>query len=48
MLRMEPCRADPCPIYDPGIAFRAALEVNAGAFARWRVRRGDVVRLARR
>jgi hypothetical protein len=48
MLRMEPCEADPCPLYNPGLAFRSALEVNAGAFARWRVRRGDVVRLARR
>jgi uncharacterized protein len=48
MLRMKPCEADPCPLYDPGLAFRSALEVNAGAFARWRVRRGDVVRLTRR
>jgi uncharacterized membrane protein (UPF0127 family) len=48
MLRMEPCRADPCPLYDPGIAYRSALEVRAGSFARWRVKRGDIVRLVRR
>jgi uncharacterized membrane protein (UPF0127 family) len=48
MHRMEPCRADPCPLYDPGFRFRAALEVNAGSFTRWRVRPGDVVRLVRR
>jgi uncharacterized membrane protein (UPF0127 family) len=48
MLRMEPCHADPCPLYDPGIAYRSALEVNAGSFARWRVRRGDTIRLVRR
>jgi uncharacterized protein len=47
-LRMEPCRGDPCPLYDPGIRFRAALEVNAGFFARRRVHPGDVVRLVRR
>jgi uncharacterized membrane protein (UPF0127 family) len=46
-LRMEPCAADPCRLYDPGVAFRSALEVNAGSFARWRVRRGDVVRVVR-
>ena len=38
---MQPCRRDPCRIYDPGVAYRSALEVNAGAFRRWRVRTGD-------
>jgi uncharacterized protein len=47
-LRMEPCHADPCRLYNAGFAFRSALEVNAGSFARWRVRRGDVVRLVGR
>jgi uncharacterized protein len=32
ILRMEPCRADPCPVYDPGIAYRYALEVPNGWF----------------
>ena len=48
IMRMEPCRADPCRFYDPGLAYRSALEVNAGSFGRWRVRRGDVVQLIRR
>ena len=48
IMRMEPCRADPCRVYDPGLAYRSALEVNAGSFGRWRVRRGDIVRLVRR
>ena len=40
---MQPCRRDPCRIYDPEVACRAALEVNAGSFRRWRVRAGDRV-----
>ena len=38
---MTPCRRDPCRIYEPGVAYRAALEVNAGSFRRWNVRAGD-------
>jgi uncharacterized protein len=41
ILDMEPCREDPCPVYDPGVAYRGALEVNRGAFERWGVREGD-------
>ncbi len=40
-LTMTPCRRDPCRVYDPGVAYRAALEVNAGSFRRWKVRVGD-------
>ena len=47
ILDMAPCRADPCPVYDSGVAFRGALEVNRGAFRRWGVRRGSVVTLRR-
>jgi uncharacterized membrane protein (UPF0127 family) len=47
ILDMEPCRADPCPIYDPGVAYTSALEVNRGAFRRWGVREGDRLRLER-
>lgn len=47
ILDMEPCRADPCPIYDPGVAYASALEVNQGAFRRWGVRVGDRLRLER-
>jgi len=38
---MQPCRTEICPLYDPGDAFRGALEVNAGSFRRWGVERGD-------
>jgi uncharacterized protein len=40
ILRMEPCRADPCRLYDPGVAYRGVLEVNAGSFDRWGIRAG--------
>jgi uncharacterized membrane protein (UPF0127 family) len=41
ILDMEPCTAEPCRIYDPGVAYRRALEVNQGAFERWGVAEGD-------
>ena len=49
ILTMQPCRRDPCRLYDPKVAFRAALEVTAGSFRRWGVRAGDriVVRATR-
>jgi uncharacterized membrane protein (UPF0127 family) len=47
ILDMEPCRKDPCRLYDPGVSYRGALEVNQGAFDRWNVREGDRVRLER-
>jgi len=40
---MAPCRHDPCRVYDPGVSYRSALEVNAGSFRRWGVRVGDRV-----
>jgi uncharacterized membrane protein (UPF0127 family) len=43
ILDMDPCEADPCPSYDPGVAYRSALEVNQGAFADWGVEPGDVI-----
>ncbi len=45
ILDMEPCEADPCEIYDPGVTYRSALEVNKGAFSRWGVAEGDVLTL---
>ena len=45
LLDMEPCRSDPCPFYDPGVSYRGALEVNRGAFERWGVEEGDVLRV---
>ncbi len=43
ILDMEPCEVDPCEIYDPGVAYEGALEVNQGAFAEWGVEVGDRV-----
>lgn len=31
MLDMEPCEAEPCPVYDPEVTYRTALEVDQGA-----------------
>jgi uncharacterized membrane protein (UPF0127 family) len=47
ILDMTPCRADPCRPYDPGVAFKGALEVNRGAFRRWGASRGDRIRIVR-
>jgi uncharacterized membrane protein (UPF0127 family) len=47
VLRMSPCRADPCPLYSPGLAYVGAVEANRGFFADHAVRVGDVVRLVR-
>lgn len=44
---MVPCTRDPCPLYDPEVAYRGALEVNRGAFDRWRIAEGDRLRLER-
>jgi uncharacterized membrane protein (UPF0127 family) len=41
ILDMEPCRSDPCPLYDPETPFTGALEVNRGAFDRLGVTEGD-------
>lgn len=46
ILDMEPCLAEPCPLYDPGVPYRAALEVDRGAFARLGIEVGDAVTLA--
>lgn len=43
VLDMAPCEREPCPLYDPGVAYRGALEVNRGYLDRlgvgpgWRV-----------
>lgn len=46
ILDMEPCRSAECPTYDPGVAFRGALEVNQGAFEEWGVEVGDRIRVS--
>ena len=45
ILDMEPCEADPCPVYEPEAIYRSALEVNRGAFERWGVGVGDELRV---
>jgi uncharacterized membrane protein (UPF0127 family) len=45
ILDMDPCRRDPCKVYEPRVAYWGALEVNQGAFERWGVEEGDVIRL---
>jgi uncharacterized protein len=45
ILDMQPCRADPCPLYDPEVPYRGALEVNEGAFDRWGISEGDRLRI---
>jgi uncharacterized membrane protein (UPF0127 family) len=47
ILDMAPCTSDPCKLYDPKVTFRGALEVNRGAFGRWGVRPGAVVKIRR-
>lgn len=44
IMDMEPCEADPCPTYDPGVRYWGALEVNQGAFEEWGVSEGDTLR----
>ena len=48
ILDMEPCEADPCEIYDPGVFYMSALEVNRGAFDRLGVEEGDRLTLEQR
>ena len=47
ILDMAPCTADPCALYDPKTSYRGALEVNRGAFRRWKVRVGDRITVHR-
>ena len=48
ILDMEPCPGDPCPVYDPGVPYHGAFEVERGMFDRWGIERGDRIRLTRR
>jgi uncharacterized membrane protein (UPF0127 family) len=44
---MEPCREEPCPLYEPGGPWIGAVEVNRGFFEAHGVQVGDRVRLDR-
>ena len=43
---VQPCRADPCPSYEPAGPVRAVLELNAGAAGAHGVKPGAVLRFA--
>jgi uncharacterized membrane protein (UPF0127 family) len=45
ILDMEPCEADPCPVYAPEAVYIGALEVNQGSFDEWNIKEGDSVRV---
>ena len=47
ILDMEPCREDPCRLYDPGVTWIGAVEVNEGFFTDHGVETGDTVTLER-
>jgi uncharacterized membrane protein (UPF0127 family) len=42
---MQPCEADPCKIYDPGVPYRGALEVNQGLLDDRGVAEGDHIEI---
>lgn len=46
ILDMDPCEADPCTSYNPGVMYQGALEVNQGAFEEWGVEIGDKIRVS--
>ena len=46
ILDMEPCEADPCPVYDPGITYQGAVEVGRGVLDGRGIAVGDRVELS--
>lgn len=47
ILDMDPCTEDPCPVYEPGVPYMGALQVNQGAFEEGGIDEGDHVQLTR-
>jgi uncharacterized membrane protein (UPF0127 family) len=47
IIDMDPCREDPCTIYDPGVTWIGAVEVNQGYLGEQGVALGDRVTLER-
>jgi uncharacterized protein len=45
ILDMQPCEVDPCKIYDPGVPYRGALEVNQGLLDDRGVTEGDHIEI---
>ncbi len=46
VLDMQPCEADPCEVYTPGVTYTAAVEVEQGWFSELGLREGDHLREA--
>ena len=46
ILDMNPCRAEPCPLYSPRTAYIGALEVAKGTFRRLGVQEGDRIEVS--
>jgi uncharacterized protein len=46
ILDMDPCRAEPCPLYFPRTAYIGALEVAKGTFRRFGVQEGDRIEVS--
>jgi uncharacterized membrane protein (UPF0127 family) len=46
ILDMEPCEEEPCQMYDPGVPYVGALEVNQGMFDEWGVEEGDRITIS--
>ena len=44
ILDMEPCKVEKCPIYDPGVYYYYAVEVNIGWFDKNQIKVGDIVK----
>lgn len=43
IMDMEPCIGNECPIYDPKLSYRYAIEVNLGWFEKNEIKEGDYV-----
>ena len=41
---VPPCRSDPCPSYDPGVAAKYVLELGGGVARKHRVVEGETLR----
>lgn len=46
ILDMEPCSEEPCQVYNPGVSYRGALEVNQGSFDEWGISEGDHIEVS--
>ena len=48
ILQMQPCKADPCPLYHPSADYISAVEVNLGVMNSEGVEVGDRVEVSRK